>query len=219
MLLDLVRKVELRPGGDGVFVRVEDHRRIGPGSVTELLPDPTNPQSWRREPVRRRGTDRTGRRPVGVYAILDGVFEGKSVRRGRVGFVTYFTVRDGSVEVLGHSGDEEIVLARLRAQESELVAEGATPDTAPDDGLPALEGGSFRQRHFAAALRRHLLDRAACDPELAAKLRTITSAVYFIAASKRTLAEIKTRLHAPEWDSRRAEMTDAPPPGEPGPPW
>jgi hypothetical protein len=223
MLLDLVRGCEVVQAGDGLHVRVEDHRRLGAGFVAELLPDPADPTgSWRREPVRRVWTDHRGRRQFGFYRLGQGVFEARSIRRAGKTVVTYFEVSGGTIEVLGHDGDEDVVLARL-AQLDEDALDGLRSTqtaTATPQALPELTG-TFRQRRWAREIRRQKLAaaQAAGDAALASDLASVTSAPWWIANRDRVVDALKTRLHAPEWDSRRAEMADAPPPGEPGPPW
>ena len=208
--LDLVRGCRLRPWGEGVQVRVEDHHHLGHGFVVELLPDPADPTgSWRRETVRRSRTDRAGRRPIGVYGpMLDGIYEARSIRRAREAFITYFAVRAGTIEL---RDDEDAVLCRLNGKDRDTLdrLRAARITIAAPRAIPELTG-TFRQRQWAREIRMKKLAaaEAAGDEALAAELARPTSAAWWIANRDRAVDELRARLKAPEWDGKRAALAD-----------
>jgi hypothetical protein len=102
--------------------------------------------------------------------------------------------------------------------------------------LPTLRG-SRKQCKWAESIRRDLLAGAddTGDELLVTALRSVDDATFFIMVRVRQLSfqaikeklnitgtstpdSIKGRLHASEWDAKRAAMQDATP-DDPGPPW
>jgi hypothetical protein len=210
--IDLVRDERIQPGGPGVQVRVEDHPALGAGFVAELLPDPASPASrWRREFIQRRWTDRTGGRPVGIYGpLLPGTYEAKSVRRAGQSLVCYFAVEGDDVEVIGHAGDEDAVLAKLTGLGSDELAALQVAEEASQP-LPRLEG-TARQCRWAEQLRERLLAQAGGDERLVEGLLAVRDAAWFIANREKTVEALRSRLRAKEWFARRDALGP-----EPGP--
>jgi hypothetical protein len=219
-VLDLVRGVKVVVDDDAVRVVVEDHRRLGNGFVAELLPDPVNPvQRWRREHVRRTGTDYRGRR-TGHYVLASaGVFEARSVYRANKLGVTYFVVEGGVVEVIGHKGDELQVLAHVNGIDTDALAglrEIQEKEEHPQ-ALPPLTG-TPRQVQWATDLRARRMAEAARDPSLLGELSRVEAAAWFIVTRNDSLERLRERLGAPSWTAARDALAQ-PPPGDDDPPW
>ena len=194
LLLNRQCRVEvLEP--DSIVVVCEPRAGVSAGSCARIGPDPGTPLGLWRRTYLRAAPELFDGRPVNVFVDLPaGVYEAHSTLRSRRAQVIYFRVTDGAIEILGGQGDEDLVVAILNGL---TLAElhDARAAAAKDDGLPPLDG-SFRQVAWAVRVRDDLIRaaEAAGDLDLAARLRHVRDATWFIANRDRTLNELRERL-------------------------
>jgi hypothetical protein len=201
-MLRLDRRVELIEDEGPPAVVCEPKTRISGGTCVRLSIDPERPyRHWLRTPLEAEPRAHPDRPPVKVLlydALEPGIYEAHSTFRSGEAVVAYVRVAAaGAIELLGHAGDEDAVLAALHGLPvDELIA--ARRAAGAVEGRPEM-AGTARQVAWAESIRDTLTAaaRAAGDEQLAAGLETVTDATWFLANRDRSPSELRERLPVP----------------------